>query len=586
MQSRPDFDEACKLLVAKYASAIPSLENSPMRGWTWNEHSVVPGLGYLSRSATLAAKSSSDCAEESEELGNEASISEETEDEAYVAPRPSNDILSCRQYITFSSTFQVPCFYFTICRSEGTPLSANELVKTSLFHRFVLDDTQTTSFAVSHPSALFPLLSQGDHPTLGTPCWYLHPCETAKAMEELLNEDQDEKTREERLATEAVIVAASRSPTGSINGTLKSFTAPQLGSAVLKHTLASQNIDPSIVEEVYFGNVVQAGVGQSPARQAALGAGLSTSSDATTINKVCASGMKSVMLAAQAIQLGQRSVVAAGGMESMSNAPFLIPRTNPAFGKFTAIDSLETDGLWDTYNNQAMGCCGEAAAEKYGITRESQDAHAVESYKRAEKAWKEGAFDAEIVPITVKGKKGDTIVKEDDEYKRIIYEKVPSLRSAFKQGGSITAANSSPLSDGASAVILMSAEKAKELGLKPLAKIVSYADAGVDPIDFPAAPTVALPKALEKANLTVNDISLFEINEAFSVVVRIAEKNLGIDPAKINVNGGAVALGHAIGSSGSRIIVSLVHALKSGEYGAAGVCNGGGAASAIVIQKL
>lgn len=389
-----------------------------------------------------------------------------------------------------------------------------------------------------------------------------------------------------KMATEAVIVAASRSPTGSINGTLKSFTAPQLGSAVLKHTLASQNIDPSIVEEVYFGNVVQAGVGQSPARQAALGAGLSTSSDATTINKVCASGMKSVMLAAQAIQLGQRSVVAAGGMESMSNAPFLIPRTNPAFGKFTAIDSLETDGLWDTYNNQAMGCCGEAAAEKYGITRESQDAHAVESYKRAEKAWKEGAFDAEIVPITVKGKKGDTIVKEDDEYKRIIYEKVPSLRSAFKQGGSITAANSSPLSDGASAVILMSAEKAKELGLKPLAKIVSYADAGVDPVDFPAAPTVALPKALEKANLTVNDISLFEINEAFSVVVRIAEKNLGIDPAKINVNGGAVALGHAIGSSGSRIIVSLVHALKSGEYGAAGVCNGGGAASAIVIQKL
>ncbi|ESK97644.1 acetyl- acetyltransferase [Moniliophthora roreri MCA 2997] len=387
-------------------------------------------------------------------------------------------------------------------------------------------------------------------------------------------------------ATEAVIVAASRTPTGSINGSLKSFTAPQLGSAALKHALASQNIDPSIVEEVYFGNVVQAGVGQSPARQVALAAGLSTSSDATTINKVCASGMKSVMLAAQSIQLGQRSVVAAGGTESMSNAPFLIPRTNPAFGKFTAIDSLETDGLWDTYNNQAMGCCGEAAAEKHSIPRESQDAHAVESYKRAEKAWKEGAFDAEIVPITVKGKKGDTIIKEDDEYKRIIYEKVPSLRSAFKQGGSITAANSSPLSDGASALILMSAEKAKELGLKPLAKIVSYADAGVDPIDFPSAPTIALPKALERANLTVNDISLFEINEAFSVVVRIAEKILNIDPAKINVNGGAVALGHAIGSSGARIIVSLVHALKSGEYGAAGVCNGGGAASAIVIQKL
>ncbi|KAJ7068193.1 peroxisomal 3-ketoacyl-CoA-thiolase [Mycena amicta] len=385
---------------------------------------------------------------------------------------------------------------------------------------------------------------------------------------------------------EAVIVAASRTPTGSLNGTLKSFTAPQLGTAALKHALASKKIDPSLVEELYFGNVVQAGVGQSPARQVGLSAGLSTSSDATTINKVCASGMKSIILAAQSIQLGDRSVVAAGGMESMSNAPFLIPRINPGFGKFTTIDSLENDGLWDVYNNQAMGNCGESAAVKLNISREAQDAHAIDSYKRAERAWASGAFNAEIVPLTVKGKKGDTIVKEDEEYKRVIYDKVPSLRSAFKQGGSITAANSSPLSDGASALILMSADKAKELGLTPLAKIISYADAGVEPIDFPIAPTVALPKALEKANLTVKDISLFEINEAFSVVVRIAEQILDIDPAKINVNGGAVALGHAIGSSGARIVVSLVHALKSGEYGAAGVCNGGGAASALVIQKL
>jgi acetyl-CoA C-acetyltransferase len=385
---------------------------------------------------------------------------------------------------------------------------------------------------------------------------------------------------------EAVIVAASRTPVGSLNGTLKSFTATQLGSAALKHALASKNIDPAVVEELYFGNVVQAGVGQSPARQVALNAGLSISSDATTINKVCASGMKSIILAAQSIQLGDRSVVAAGGMESMSNAPFLIPRQNPAFGKFTAIDSLENDGLWDVYNNQAMGCCGESAADKLGITRESQDEHAIESYRRAERAWAANAFAAEIAPLTVKGKKGDTIVKEDEEYKRVIYEKVPSLKSAFKQGGSITAANSSPLNDGASALVLMSAAKAKELGLTPLAKVISYADAGVEPIDFPIAPTVALPKALEKANLTVNDIALFEINEAFSVVVRIAEKVLSIDPAKINVNGGAVALGHAIGSSGARIVVSLVHALKSGEYGAAGVCNGGGAASAIIIQKL
>jgi len=273
-------------------------------------------------------------------------------------------------------------------------------------------------------------------------------------------------------------------------------------------------------------------------------------------------------------------------MESMSNAPFLLPRQNPVFGKFTTTDSLEFDGLWDIYNNQAMGCCGESAAEKHSISRESQDQHAVESYKRAEQAWKNGAFDAEIAPITVKGKKGDTVVREDEEYKRIIYDKVPSLRSAFKQGGSITAANSSPLNDGGSALILMSAEKAKELGLTPLAKIISYADAGVDPIDFPIAPTVALPKALERANLTVDDISLFEINEAFSVVIRIAEQVLKIDPAKININGGAVALGHAIGSSGSRIVVSLIHALRSGQYGAAGVCNGGGAASAIIVQKL
>ncbi|KAG6900917.1 hypothetical protein C0993_004354 [Termitomyces sp. T159_Od127] len=375
-------------------------------------------------------------------------------------------------------------------------------------------------------------------------------------------------------AHEAVIVAAARTPVGSLNGSLKSFTATQLGAIALKAALESKKIDPAVVQEVYFGNVVQAGVGQSPARQVALNAGLKTSSDATTINKVCASGLKSIILAAQSIQSGDRDVVAAGGMESMSHAPFLIPRQNPAFGKFTAIDSLENDGLWDVYNNFAMGNCGEAASTKHGITREAQDAHAIESYKRADRAWKSGAFDAEVVPITVKGKKGDTIVKEDEEYTRVLFDKIPSLRSAFKQGGSITAANSSPLSDGASALILMSAEKAKELGLTPLAKVISWADAGVDPIDFPEAPTVAIPNALKKANLTIDDISLFEINEAFSVVVRIAEKVLNIDPAKINVNGGAVALGHAIGNSGSRIIVSLVHALKTGEYGAAGICNG------------
>ncbi|KAL0949746.1 hypothetical protein HGRIS_009785 [Hohenbuehelia grisea] len=389
-----------------------------------------------------------------------------------------------------------------------------------------------------------------------------------------------------KMSNEVVIVAASRTPVGSLNGALKSLTAPQLGTVALKHAFETSKVDPAVVEEIYFGNVVQAGVGQSPARQVALASGMKTSSDATTINKVCASGLKSIMLAAQSIKAGDRNIVVAGGMESMSNAPFLLPRTAPLFGKFETKDSLENDGLWDVYNNFAMGNCGEVAAEKHGITRESQDSHAIESYKRADRAWKAGVFNTEIAPVTIKGKKGDVVVKEDEEYKKVIFEKVPSLRSAFKKDGTITAANSSNLNDGASALILMSAEKAKELGVKPLAKVVSYADAGVEPIDFPSAPTVALPIALQKANLTVDDISLFEINEAFSVVVRIAEKVLQIDPAKVNVNGGAVALGHAIGNSGSRIIVSLVHALKSGQYGAAGICNGGGAASALVIQKL
>ncbi|KAL4075926.1 peroxisomal 3-ketoacyl-CoA-thiolase [Scleroderma citrinum] len=385
---------------------------------------------------------------------------------------------------------------------------------------------------------------------------------------------------------EAVIVAASRTPVGSLNGSLKSLTAPQLGSIALKHAFEQSKVDPAVVEEIYFGNVVQAGVGQSPARQVALAAGMKSSSDATTINKVCASGLKAIMLAAQSIESGYKSAIVAGGMESMSNAPFLLPRTNPLYGKFEAKDSVECDGLWDVYNNFAMGNCGEAAAEKHGISRESLDAHAIESYKRSDRAWKEGVFNNEIAPVVIKGKKGDTIIKEDEEYKKVIYEKVPSLKSAFKPGGVITAANSSNLNDGASALILMSAKRAEELGIKPLAKVISYADGGVDPIDFPEAPTVALPQALARANLTVDDITRFEINEAFSVVVRIAEKVLQIDPAKVNVDGGAVALGHAIGNSGARIMVSLVHALKSGEYGAAGICNGGGAASALVIQKL
>ncbi|KAI0301833.1 Thiolase, N-terminal domain-containing protein [Multifurca ochricompacta] len=359
-----------------------------------------------------------------------------------------------------------------------------------------------------------------------------------------------------------VIVAAARTPVGSLNGALKSLTAPELGVVALKRAFEQSKVDPAVVEEIYFGNVVQAGVGQSPARQVALGAGMSVTSDATTINKVCASGLKSILIASQSIASGYKSVVAAGGMESMSNAPFLLPRQNPIFGKVETKDSLENDGLLDVYDKVAMGVCAELCAEKHDISRESLDAHAIESYRRADRAWKEGAFDAEVAPVV------------DEEYKKVIFEKIPTLKSAFKQGGRITAANSSGINDGASALILMSAEKAKELGVKPLAKIISYADGGVEPKHFPEAPTVALPIALEKAGLKPDEIAVWEINEAFSVVVRIVEKVLGVDPAKINVNGGAVALGHAIGNSGSRIIVSLVHALKAGQYGAAGICNG------------
>ncbi|KAH9978080.1 Thiolase, N-terminal domain-containing protein [Lactifluus volemus] len=354
---------------------------------------------------------------------------------------------------------------------------------------------------------------------------------------------------------EVVIVSAARTPVGSFNGGLKSVSAPELGVIALKRAFEQSKVDPAVVEEIYFGNVVQAGVGQSPARQVALGAGMPVTSDATTINKVCASGLKTIMLASQSIASGYKSVVAAGGMESMSNAPFLIPRQNPNFGKLEAKDSLENDGLLDAFDKVAMGNCAELCAERHDVSRESLDGHAIDSYRRAERAWKEGAFDAEIAPV------------EDEEYKKVIYEKIPTLKSAFKQGGRITAANSSSLNDGASALILMSAEKAKELGVKPLAKIICE---------------LKCPQA----GLKADDIALWEVNEAFSVVVRIVEKVLGVDPAKINVNGGAVALGHAIGNSGSRIIVSLIHALKAGEYGAAGICNGGGAASALIIQKL
>lgn len=382
------------------------------------------------------------------------------------------------------------------------------------------------------------------------------------------------------------IVSASRTPIGSFQGALSTLPATKLGSIVVKHALDKAGVEGKEVDEVYFGQVIQAGGGQSPARQVALGAGIPNTTDATTINKVCASGMKSIMLAAQSLTLGTNQCMVAGGMESMSLAPFLTPRKPPAFGAMTSADSLQVDGLVDVYNQCAMGLCAESTSEKHSITREELDDHAIESYRRVERAYAAGEFEAEICPVAVPGRKGETIVKEDEEYKKVMYEKVRGLKSAFKKEGKITPANSSSLNDGASAVVLMTEEKVKELGVKPLAKILAYADAAADPMDFPTAPTLAIPKALKQANITQDQVDLFELNEAFSVVVKAAEKIMGVDGEKINVKGGAVALGHPIGSSGCRIVVTLVHALKAGQIGVAGVCNGGGAASAMVVERL
>ncbi|KAJ9100755.1 hypothetical protein QFC19_005494 [Naganishia cerealis] len=382
------------------------------------------------------------------------------------------------------------------------------------------------------------------------------------------------------------IVSASRTPIGSFLGALSSVPATELGIQVVKHVMKKIDLDPKEVDEVFFGQVVQAGAGQSPARQVSLGAGIPDTTDCTTINKVCASGMKTIMLAAQTMSLGDNECMVAGGMESMSKAPFLTPRQPPTFGHMTAQDSLVVDGLFDVYNKFAMGNCGEHTAKKFDISRESQDDHAIESYRRVERAYAEGKFDAELCPVTIKGRKGEVVVKEDEEYKKVFYDKIRTLRPVFaKEGGSITAANASKLNDGASAVVLMTEEKMKALGVKPLARILGYADAAAAPIDFPTAPTLAIPKALKAAGVSQDDVALFELNEAFSVVVRAAEKIMNLDPAKININGGAVALGHPIGSSGCRIVVTLAHQLKEGEIGVAGVCNGGGAASAMVIQR-
>jgi acetyl-CoA C-acetyltransferase len=386
------------------------------------------------------------------------------------------------------------------------------------------------------------------------------------------------------------IVSAVRTPIGAFLGGLSSVPATQLGATAIKGALEKANLDPTLVNEVFMGNVLQAGVGQAPARQAALGAGLPNSVPCTTVNKVCASGMKAIMLGAQSILAGDNHIVVAGGMENMSQTPHYIDgRNGTKFGNITMLDGITKDGLLDVYSKVPMGNCAELCATKYEITREQQDEFAINSYKRAATAWQAGRFNDEVVGVSVPQRKGDPIViTEDEEYKNVFLDKIPGLRPAFDKDGTITAANASTLNDGASALILASEEAVAKYGLKPLAKIVSYADAAQEPEWFTTAPSLAVPKALEKANLSIANIDYWELNQAFSVVGLANMKILGLDPAKVDVNGGAVALGHPLGNSGSRVIVTLLHVLKqnNAKLGAAAICNGGGGASAMVIESL
>ena len=386
-----------------------------------------------------------------------------------------------------------------------------------------------------------------------------------------------------------VIVSAARTPIGSFMGALSTVSAPQLGAVAIKGALDKINLDPKLVDEVLMGNVVQAGVGQAPARQAALYAGLPDSVIATTVNKVCASGMKAVMMGAQSIISGDAEIIVAGGMENMSMIPhYLHLRNGYKFGPASMIDGMQKDGLTDAYDNNAMGVCADLCATEYKISREEQDQFAIQSYERSAKAWDAGKFDNEVVPVAVPQRKGDPImVTKDEEYTNVKLDKIPSLNPAFTKEGTVTAANASTINDGAGAVVLMSEEKAKALGLKPLAYIKSYADAAQEPKWFTTSPAKALPKALDKAGIAISDVDFFEFNEAFSVVGLANAKILGLDNNKVNVNGGAVSLGHPLGCSGVRIIITLLNVLEqnSAKIGAAAICNGGGGASAIVIER-
>ena len=390
---------------------------------------------------------------------------------------------------------------------------------------------------------------------------------------------------------EVVIISAVRTPMGSFGGILSSVTATKLGAAAIKGAIEKAGIDANSVNEVYMGNVMQANLGQAPARQAAMFAGLSQDVPCTTINKVCSSGMKAIMLAAQSIKCGDNDIVIAGGMENMSSVPhyFAKGRAGQKLGDMKLVDGLVKDGLTDVYNRVHMGVCAEKCAAEMNFTREEQDAFAIESYNRSTSSWAAGKFSNEVVPVEVPQRRGDALViNEDEEYKNVKMDKIPALRPVFDKDGTVTAANASTLNDGASALILMSAEKAAELNLTPLAKIVSYADAAHEPEWFTTAPAKALPIALEKAGLSTTDVDYYELNEAFSVVGLANMKILDLDADKVNVNGGAVSIGHPLGSSGSRIIVTLINVLKqnNGKIGAAGICNGGGGASAMVIELI
>ncbi|MFZ6053330.1 acetyl-CoA C-acyltransferase [Halocola ammonii] len=389
---------------------------------------------------------------------------------------------------------------------------------------------------------------------------------------------------------EVYIVGAVRTPMGSFLGSLSGVPATQLGSTAIKGALQKSGVDAKEVNEVFMGNVLQANLGQAPARQAAIYAGIGENVPCTTVNKVCASGMKAMSLAAQSIMLGDNDVVVAGGMENMSAVPhYFQARQGAKLGDVKMTDGMLKDGLTDVYNSQHMGNCAELCAKENKITREEQDEFAIESYRRSAEAWKNGNFKDEVVPVEIPQRKGDPIMmEEDEEYKNVKLDKIPNLRPVFQKDGTVTAANASTINDGASAVVLMSKEKMEALGLKPLAKIVGYADAAQAPEWFTTSPAKALPKAIEKAGLKHEDIDFWELNEAFAVVGLANNKLLKLDPAKVNVNGGGVSLGHPLGSSGSRIVVTLLNVLKQkgARYGAAGICNGGGGASAMVIENI